>query len=186
MATKPPSPKKKPGKAAGRAAYDPKSKNSQMLAGRTGDTYTDKQKDLRDRFVNEYLIDFNATDAYIRAGGNQKNPTQAGYNLKREPYVARAIQAAVDSLDAAKVTNRQRIMAGLVREANHFGIGAAHAARVSAWTRLSSLLGMDQKQTERSLSARGGVMVVPQVESDIDWEKRAQAAQSALKEAVRE
>ena len=39
------------------------------------------------RFLDEYLIDFNASEAYVRAGYSSKNPRQNSYNLLRRPDV---------------------------------------------------------------------------------------------------
>src|SRR5262249_38299842 len=37
------------------------------------------------------------------------------------------------------------IITGLRREANHRGTGSSHSARVSAWSRLATLLGLDRQ-----------------------------------------
>lgn len=50
-------------------------------------------------------VDYNATEAYRRAGGNAKNPEQAAYELLRKPHVKAAVQQRVeDGLAAAGVT----------------------------------------------------------------------------------
>ncbi|MCT7342202.1 terminase small subunit [Pseudomonas aeruginosa] len=46
-------------------------------------------------FVDEYLIDLNATQAAIRAGYSTRRPTEIGYQLLQRPEVAQAIQAAM-------------------------------------------------------------------------------------------
>lgn len=51
---------------------------------------TDKQA----RFVEEYIIDLNATQAAIRAGYSEKGAEVQGHLLLRNPKVAEAIQAA--------------------------------------------------------------------------------------------
>ncbi len=44
-------------------------------------------------FVNEYLIDLNITQAYIRAGYNARGARQHGYRLFHRPGIQAAIQA---------------------------------------------------------------------------------------------
>lgn len=46
-------------------------------------------------FVDEYLIDLNATQAAIRAGYSARRATEIGYQLLQRPEVAQAIQAAM-------------------------------------------------------------------------------------------
>ncbi|HHW1969401.1 TPA: terminase small subunit [Pseudomonas aeruginosa] len=46
-------------------------------------------------FVDEYLIDLNATQAAIRAGYSTRLATEIGYQLLQRPEVAQAIQAAM-------------------------------------------------------------------------------------------
>ena len=52
---------------------------------------TDKQQ----RFVEEYLIDLNATQAAIRAGYSGDTAKEIGYENLTKPHVAEAIQAAM-------------------------------------------------------------------------------------------
>ncbi|NGP40968.1 terminase small subunit [Acinetobacter sp. GC2] len=51
---------------------------------------TDKQQ----RFVDEYLIDLNATQAAIRAGYSEKTADSIGLQLLRKTQVAEAIEEA--------------------------------------------------------------------------------------------
>ncbi|HHE8522253.1 TPA: terminase small subunit [Pseudomonas aeruginosa] len=46
-------------------------------------------------FVDEYLIDLNATQAAIRAGYSPRRAAEIGYQLLQRPEVAQAIQAAM-------------------------------------------------------------------------------------------
>ena len=64
------------------------------------------------RFVEEYLIDLNATQAAIRAGYSQKTARQAGAENMTKPVVANALAAAQAArserteIDADYVLNR--------------------------------------------------------------------------------
>lgn len=46
------------------------------------------------RFVEEYLVDLNATQAAIRAGYSQDTASEIGYENLRKPQIAEAIQLA--------------------------------------------------------------------------------------------
>ena len=76
------------------------------------------------RFVEEYLIDLNATQAAIRAG--YKNG-EIGRQIITKNNVLEAIQAA---------------------EAKLSGEGSSHSARVAAWAHLGKHLGMFVDKTE--------------------------------------
>ncbi|EOG2036827.1 terminase small subunit [Pseudomonas aeruginosa] len=60
-------------------------------------------------FVDEYLIDLNATQAAIRAGYSTRRATEIGYQLLQRPEVAQAIQAAM-----AERSKRTEVEAGYV------------------------------------------------------------------------
>jgi phage terminase small subunit len=48
------------------------------------------------RFVDEYLVDLNATQAAIRAGYSQKTAGQIGDENLKKPEIAAAVQKAID------------------------------------------------------------------------------------------
>lgn len=52
------------------------------------------------RFVEEYLLDLNATQAAIRAGYSEKTADRIGPELLGKTCVARAIQAAMEARSA--------------------------------------------------------------------------------------
>ena len=68
---------------------------------------TDKQR----RFVDEYLIDLNATQAAIRAGYSKKTARQAGAENLSKPVIAEAIAAGKSEL-----SRRAEITADMVLE----------------------------------------------------------------------
>jgi phage terminase small subunit len=47
-------------------------------------------------FVQEYLVDLNATQAAIRAGYSEETASEMGYENLNKPQIAEAIQAAMD------------------------------------------------------------------------------------------
>lgn len=144
-----------------------------------------KEKELRDKFVDEYLLDFDQTAAAIRVGFSASFAQTYAEKFMSEPYVRQhiaALQTALaedDKLEAE--LDRRRIRAALMREAHYRGPGSSHAARVSALAKLASILDMDAPTKIKSdLTMRGGVMMVPAIASLEEWEKAAQASQSDL------
>jgi phage terminase small subunit len=70
----------------------------------------------QERFVNEYLVDLNATGAAIRAGYSRKTANRIGPELLGKPWVAEAIGRAKDEraknvgIDAAWVLQELRAL----------------------------------------------------------------------------
>lgn len=57
------------------------------------------------RFVDEYLIDLNATQAAIRAGYSEKTAAETGYENLRKPQIAEYIESKQKKLEEkAQVT----------------------------------------------------------------------------------
>ena len=67
-------------------------------------SWTPKQK----RFVAEYCVDCNATQAAIRAGYSHKRANQTGYNLLQDPDIQEAVEERLEELamSAAEATMR--------------------------------------------------------------------------------
>ena len=84
------------------------------------------------RFVEEYLIDLNATQAAIRAGYSAKTAHTIGHENLSKPEIAAAISAAkADRSERTEIT-LDYVLTRLMAEAEREGEGASHAARVSA------------------------------------------------------
>lgn len=67
------------------------------------------------RFVQEYLIDLNATQAAIRAGYSPDTANQNGPRLLVNAGVERAIQDAMDARAARTLTSQDKIVRELAR-----------------------------------------------------------------------
>lgn len=74
---------------------------------------TDKQR----RFVDEYLVDLNATQAAIRAGYSQKTARQIGDENLSKPDIAKAVQEA----QAARATRTEITQDMVLRELAKIG-----------------------------------------------------------------
>lgn len=76
-----------------------------------GSTLTPRQE----RFVQEYLIDLNATQASIRAGYSPRAARQTGAENMAKPAVAAAIQAAQAARAARTHIKQDRVLQELAR-----------------------------------------------------------------------
>lgn len=108
------------------------------------------------RFVEEYLIDLNATQAAIRAGYSAANADKIGPELLGKTRVAEAIQAAIALRSERTNITQDDVLKGLLSEAKLTGKGASHAARVSAWVALGKHLGMFSERFQHEHSGRDG------------------------------
>ena len=69
------------------------------------------------RFVDEYLIDRNATQAAIRAGSKAINPRQAGHEFLTNPDVEKAIREAIERQSARTQIDADRVLREISRQA---------------------------------------------------------------------
>ena len=107
-----------------------------------------KLTDRQQRFVDEYLIDLNATQAAIRAGYSGKNAESIGYQLLQKTPVQEALIAAKTKRTERTLITQDMVLSGLKKEAEYFDEGTSHSARVSAWEKLGKHLGMFTERHE--------------------------------------
>ncbi len=62
-------------------------------------------------FVREYVIDWNATQAAIRAGFSEKNAHAIGYQLLQKTLVQKAIEEAVKKAEKKAIRTAEQILA---------------------------------------------------------------------------
>src|SRR5262245_28886717 len=94
------------------------------------------------RFVAEYLVDLNATQAAIRAGYSARNADKIGPALLGKSRVAAAVALAQAERARRVQVTADEVLAGLKREATLTGPESSHSARVAAWTQLGKHLGL--------------------------------------------
>ena len=102
------------------------------------------------RFVEEYLIDLNATQAAIRAGYSEKTAQEIGSENLSKPMVAKAIAEAQEKLSNKTQVTVEMVVQGLLNEAKDLSEGSTQSARVSAWAHLGKHLGMFKDKVEHS------------------------------------
>jgi phage terminase small subunit len=90
------------------------------------------------KFVTEYLVDLNATQAAIRAGYSEKTAGAIGQENLRKP----TIYAAVTELRAAQATDTKidanMVLEGLLAET----VGGQQSGRIAAWGWIGKHLAM--------------------------------------------
>jgi len=99
--------------------------------------FTDKQQ----AFVQEYLIDLNATQAAIRAGYSKKTANKVGPKLLVNIGIQQAIQAAKDKRANKTTITQNMVIKGLYKEATD-SIDGTPASRVAAWNCLGKHTGI--------------------------------------------
>lgn len=107
------------------------------------DTLTKQEKALRQRFVAEYLADYDAFAAAIRLGYQEAFAQQYAKQFLTEPYTLKLIKEkeAEFGILTEEDQHRKKIVAGLYREAHsRFNSGSA---RVAALTQLAKIIGIE-------------------------------------------
>ena len=94
------------------------------------------------RFVEEYLLDLNATQAAIRAGYSKKTANEQGAQLLAKLSIRQAVAEAQAVRSKRTEITQDEVIQGLKKEATLEGEGSSHSARVSAWAHLGKHLGM--------------------------------------------
>lgn len=102
------------------------------------------------RFVEEYLIDLNATQAYIRAGFSEKLANTNAAKLLQNTTIAKAIEDARKEVSEKVLITTEMVVKGLLKEAQDYAEGSTQSARVSAWAHLGKHLGMFKDKIEHS------------------------------------
>ena len=109
-------------------------------------------RELNDKqaaFVREYLADFNATQAAIRAGYSAKTAGQIGHELLKKPEVQQRLREFQQKAAEKTETEAEWIRRRLKEEATDFTEFASQSARVRALELLGKINGvfeLDNKQ----------------------------------------
>lgn len=81
------------------------------------------------RFVDEYLVDLNATQAAIRAGYSARTAERRGPRLLGNVEIAEAVQAAQLARSERLQLTQDDVLRGLYQEATWTGDGSSHSPR---------------------------------------------------------
>lgn len=118
------------------------------LASRTEENLRPHMKERRDLFVKHYLETFDKSKAGTLAGIPHASLSQQVNDLWHEPYVQQEILKGIAKIEETELITRNKVICGLLKEANFSAPGASHAARVGAWDKLAKILGMEITKTE--------------------------------------
>lgn len=145
------------------------------------------EKAVRDKFVKEYLLDYDQKAAAIRCGYGESFASTYADKFMKEPYVLQQIKrtelAFAEDADAEEEDTKRVIRAALLREAHYRGPGSSHSARVNALAKLAVIHDMEGTTKEgETVGSRSGVMEVPGIASAENWEATAAAAQKKLQD----
>ncbi|MDD5385362.1 MAG: terminase small subunit [Gallionella sp.] len=119
-----------------------------------------REKDLRDRFVTEYLKDSNYVTAAIRVGFGPSFAAEYATKFSAEPYVQQQI-AARKNEPAKQLTDDERkklVEAHLIRIFTDEK--APYSSQVAALSKFQDLHGMNAP-TKKELSGPGGTPLMP-------------------------
>ena len=152
---------------------------------------TPRERQLRDAFVDQYLIDYDAHAAALRVGFQAAFAPDYAKKFMGETYVRQRLkmmeqtEPTVGAAIEDKYNNR-RIKAKLMEEAFYTGPGSSHSARVSALKALAAIQGLEAPKKTESLNVhKGGVLMVPAIANLDDWEAVAVESQRALQTSAR-
>lgn len=143
------------------------------------------EQQLYDLFVKEYLYDHDRVRAARRCGFTEQYAKYYADKLWGEPYVQQQLRIAEERISKADKDVQNEDDEELVRRTlRHVMQVGTSAARVSAASKMSTILGLDSPtKTETTVTHRGGVMAVPSIAGLDEWEKAALASQVALQQA---
>lgn len=112
--------------------------------------------DKQAAFVREYLVDFNATQAAIRAGYSKKTAQEQGSRLLSNVMVQAELKAFRERAAEQTQTDINWVRQRLKEEATDYSEFASHSARIKAIELLARLNGdfeKDNKQKNEGAAA---------------------------------
>ena len=128
---------------------------------------TPKQK----LFVDEYLVDLNATQAAIRAGYSEKTAYSIGNENLMKPEIAKAIQNAQQKRQGRTEITQDRVVQEIADNAFRPASDAQesdfkHASKATYLDMLCKHLGVYDKETASGTTRETGVVMMPEVPDD--------------------
>lgn len=112
-------------------------------------------------FVREYLVDFNATQAAIRAGYSRKTAGSQGHDLLKKPEVQAALNEFRSKAAQETETDIRWVRQRLKEEATDFSEFSSHSARIRAIELVARLNGDFEKDNAQQAPRIGTIRLVP-------------------------
>lgn len=127
-------------------------------------------------FVREFLLDRNATQAYIRAGYSRHGAPASACRLLTNAKVAAAIEEADEEARQRGALSVDWIIERLREEAVSQAEDASAMSRIKAVELLGKHIGMWPKQPKVATAGAQLVLVAPEAAADVDeWRERVTA-----------
>ncbi len=98
-------------------------------------------KPKQQRFVEEYMVDSNATQAAIRAGYSEHTAAEQGHQLLQKTSIIEAVQVAQAEISRRTEVTVDGVITGLLAEAEGKE-DSTPSSRVAAWAHLGKHLGI--------------------------------------------
>jgi phage terminase small subunit len=105
------------------------------------------------RFVDEYLIDLNATQAAIRAGYSARTAGAIGDENLKKPEIAAAVEKAIAERSERTKITQDRVLSELAK------IGFADIRRAVRWYSQANIAAVDDDPDSEALVEEGAVRV---------------------------
>lgn len=126
---------------------------------------------MRERFVDEYLVDLNATQAAIRAGYSPKTAYSMGQRLLKDVEVQAAIQEARARREKRTEITQDRVVQEIADNAFRQASDAQdsefkHSSKTKHLDMLCKHLGVYDKSMQVEITDRSGVVLMPEVKHD--------------------
>lgn len=123
----------------------------------------------QERFVSEYLLDLNATQAAIRAGYSEKTANRIGPQLLVKTCISEEIQKAMKRREqrteiTADLVLKELAAIALDDAADYNDSRLRYTNKIKALELLGKHLGMfDQKRYDGGEDSSGGIVMLPDV-----------------------
>lgn len=104
------------------------------------------------RFIDEYLIDLNGTQAAIRTGYSAKTANEQAARLLANVSIKKEIDDRLAKQQTDAIVSREMVLRGLLSEAQCMGEGSSHSARVGAWAHLGKHLNMFTDKVDHNIN----------------------------------
>lgn len=147
-------------------------------------TLSDAERDLRDKFVNEYVIDRNEYKATLRLGYMHSVATSYSQIFMNCPYVQKRIVERM--FTTSEHVTPESAKAFAVNTLSQVMLSGGYKEKIGATKLWADIHGLNAPiKTDNKHTISGGVMLIPAI-ADIDaWEREATNSQSKLVEDTR-
>lgn len=121
----------------------------------TSDSKTPSLNARQTRFVEEYLVDLNATQAAIRAGYSKNTAAEIGYENLTKPHIQDAIAKGKKSISNRVEVTQDRVIAGMLEFADadlsDEDQSIKPSDKLKAWEMLGRHVGLFEKDNSRKV-----------------------------------